>query len=285
MLTLHPFQEDAIEALRQGYRAHHKRQVLALATGAGKTVVASHMIRNASRRGHKSLFIVDRIELVGQAADHLQALRLRTGIPQADNTWMQKDDEVAVASIQTLNARQAPPSGFVIIDECHILHKAHIDLLESWNAVPCIGLSPTPLTAGLGKTFSHLVRGPSIAWLTEHGFLVPARAFCPGEAAMRAILAQVSVRQGDFVTKDLQASLNRNELVGDIVKTWREKGEDRPTLCFAVDIAHLCTGQKIQSGTGVRARPRWSFLARWRAAWASADTWLRSFLFRRQWRR
>jgi superfamily II DNA or RNA helicase len=32
--------------------------------------------------------------------------------------------------------------------------------------------------------------------------------------------------------------MNRAELVGDIVRTWQEEAEDRPTLCFAVNIAH-----------------------------------------------
>jgi hypothetical protein len=72
---------------------------------------------------------VDRIELVDQTAYHLRALGLQTGILQADNTWLRREDEVVVASIQTIGARSAPPSGFVVIDECHILQQAHIEFL------------------------------------------------------------------------------------------------------------------------------------------------------------
>jgi hypothetical protein len=77
------------------------------------------------------------------------------------------------------------------------------------------------------------VRGPSIEWLTQNEFLVPTYPYCPGEAAMRAILAEVKVRRGDFVTSDLEATLNRKELVGDMVKNLaREGGEpSNPVLC------------------------------------------------------
>ena len=32
--------------------------------------------------------------------------------------------------------------------------------------------------------------------------------------------------------------MNRKKLIGDIVSTWKEKGENRKTLAFAVDVAH-----------------------------------------------
>ncbi|WP_442871402.1 DEAD/DEAH box helicase family protein [Candidatus Thiodiazotropha sp. CDECU1] len=44
MKTLRPFQEAVIDELRSGFIQSHKRQLLALATGSGKTVVASHLI-------------------------------------------------------------------------------------------------------------------------------------------------------------------------------------------------------------------------------------------------
>ncbi|MBP6582809.1 MAG: hypothetical protein KA204_04970, partial [Chromatiaceae bacterium] len=42
----------------------------------------------------------------------------------------------------------------------------------------------------------------------------------------------------DYKEQELGAAMNRQELVGDIVKTWQERGENRPTLCFTVNIAH-----------------------------------------------
>ncbi len=238
MKTLYPFQEKIIEDLRAGFAAGHKHQVLALGTGGGKTVVASHLIHSAASKGNKSLFIVDRIELVGQAVEHLRSTGLKVGIMQGENTYVSDDHEVIVASIQTIRSRTAPPSGFIIIDECHILHKAHIDLLNHWNAVPVIGLSATPMREGLGKYFSNLVRGPSIQWLISNGFLSPVKAFCPSAKALDKALEVVKIRAGDFSENELSTALNSRELIGDIITTWKTHGDNRPTLVFAVDIAH-----------------------------------------------
>lgn len=238
MKTLRPFQETAINELRAGLMQGHKRQLLALATGAGKTVVASHLIHRAAQNDHKSLFIVDRLELVDQAVNHLSAIGLQVGVYQGENTMVRASDEVVVASIQTIRSRGAIPSGFVIIDEAHILHQAHIDLLRQWSNVPIIGLSATPLRNDLGKYFTNLVRGPSIQWLIENGYLTPARAFCPTAAALEKALDSVKTHAGDYAENELSTALNQKELIGDIVTTWQAKGENRPTLVFAVDIAH-----------------------------------------------
>ncbi len=238
MIELRDFQQDIVDELRRGLMAGHLRQMLAMPTGSGKTVVASHIIHRAARNGHRSMFIVDRIELVEQAARHLEAIGLRVGVMQGENTSRRPDDEVIVASVQTVRSRGAPPAGFVVIDEAHILHKAHIELMQAWDRVPFIGLSATPLRPDLGKHFTNLVRGPTVAWLTEQGFLVPVRAFCPAAAKLQAVLAEVAIRRGEFVERDLERALNSKELVGDIITTWQEKAEGRPTLVFAVNIPH-----------------------------------------------
>ena len=243
MFDLRPFQAQAIEDLRAGARAGHRRQVLAIPTGGGKTVVAAHIALAARDRGHRALFIVDRIELVSQAARTFNAMGLSVGILRGEDTCFSESDDVIVASIQTIAKRRAPDwVRLVIIDECHILHKAHIRLMESWNALPFIGLSATPLRPGLGKHFTNLVRGPSVRELTEQGFLVPSHGFAPAADAIAQALSGVAVGNTvngkDYREKDLAATMNCKRLVGDIVSTWQEKAADRPTLCFAVDIAH-----------------------------------------------
>ncbi|WP_295392921.1 DEAD/DEAH box helicase [uncultured Thiodictyon sp.] len=243
MLELYPHQATCIDELREGIRQGHKRQVLGLATGGGKTVVASHIAVGAVAKSKRVLFIVDRIELVSQAARTFHAMGLRVGILQGEFTSYSPEDDIIVASIQTIAKRSAPDwVQLIIIDECHILHGAHIKLMESWNALPFIGLSATPLRKGLGKYFTNLVRGPSVRELTERGFLVPVNAFAPGADHISAILADVSAGTTthgyDYTESALGDAMNRKELVGDIVATWKKNGENRPTLCFAVNIAH-----------------------------------------------
>lgn len=243
MYELHDFQQQIIADLGQGYLQGHLRQVCALATGGGKTVVAAHLGHRAAAKGKKMLFIVDRVELAGQAAATFASMGLSVGILRADETDYTQADEIIVASIQTIRTRSAP--GWMdlgIIDECHVLHAEHIKLMQAWSDKPFIGLSATPMRKGLGLHFTNLVRGPSIAELTERGFLVPVRAFAPTAEAISAALEGVACGTTtggyDYRETELGAAMTKTELIGDIVQTWRERGEDRPTLCFAVNIAH-----------------------------------------------
>ncbi|MCK7581724.1 MAG: DEAD/DEAH box helicase family protein [Chromatiales bacterium] len=239
MFDLYPHQGQVIDELRDGLRQGHRRQVLAAATGFGKTVVAAHLALSAVEKGRHVLFVVDRIELVGQAVRTFNELGLRVGVLQGENTAFTRMDDIIVASIQSIRARQAPDwRHVVIVDECHILHQTHIQLMERWTAIPFIGLSATPLRKGLGRYFTNLVRGPSIRWLTEHGFLVHVRGFAPSAETVTQALKDVRVQRGDYVEKDLGQVMNQRELIGDLVSTWQERGEDRQTLCFATSIAH-----------------------------------------------
>lgn len=243
MFDLHPFQHQIITDLATGYRKGHLRQVCALPTGGGKTVVAAHLGHRAAAKDKRLLFIVDRIELCGQAAETFGAMGLSVGILRGEETNYSRQDEVVVASIQSIRTRSAPDwMDLAILDECHILHGEHIKLMESWADKPFIGLSATPMRKGLGLHFSNLVRGPTIAELTEGGFLVPVRAFAPTAEAITAALESVACGTTtagfDYQEKELGAAMAKAELIGDIVATWRERGEDRPTLCFAVNIAH-----------------------------------------------
>jgi len=239
MYELRPYQQAVKDAFKRGFDAGHLRQIAALATGSGKTVLAADIIHEMAQAGKRSLFIVDRIELVHQAADTLRDMGLQVGILQGENTDMRPTDEATVASIQTIRSRRTPFANFIVIDECHILHKAHIELMNEWFYIPVLGLSATPMREDLGQHFSNLIRGPSIQELMRSGDLVGAiHAYCPSADAMRRVLDTIGTRHGDFIERDLSKAINRKELVGDIVSTWQEKAADRQTLCFAVDIAH-----------------------------------------------
>jgi superfamily II DNA or RNA helicase len=51
-------------------------------------------------------------------------------------------------------------------------------------------------------------------------------------------LTAVKLVAGEYHEGQLSDAMNKSPLVADLVQTWMEKGEDRPTLCFCVDRAH-----------------------------------------------
>jgi superfamily II DNA or RNA helicase len=115
--------------------------------------------------------------------------------------------------------------------------------------VPIIGVTATPWTRGLGKHFHKLLNVTTTQQLIDEGLLAPFRAFAPAAPD----LTNVRTLAGDYHEGDLSAAMNQVTLVADVVTTWLERGQGRPTLCFAVDRAHAKHLQKQFLGADVPA--------------------------------
>ena len=232
--VLRPYQEHAIEMLRGAFRSGIKRVGLQLPTGAGKTQVAAEMIRGALSRGKKSLFIVDRIELIGQTSRRFDAEGIPHGVIQGAHERVQPWQPVQVCSIQTLSRRRFPPADFIVWDEFHTVYSAGAKIMEKWDNIPMVGLSATPWSKGLGKHWQRLVVGATTTELIEAGYLVPFTVYGPPGPD----LTGVHTVAGEYHQGELAAAADKPKLVADIVLTWLKRGEDRQTICFATNIAH-----------------------------------------------
>lgn len=231
---LRPYQQHAIDELRKGFAMGHRCQVLQLATGGGKTHISGEIIKMAHEKGRKPFFIVDRLALIDQAVDHFEHIGLRVGVIQGQHPQWNPRADVQVASIQTLARRRMPEMDFGIIDECHVLFKRHIELMEAYNNVPFIGLSATPFAKGLGKYFTNLIVGATTAQLISGGYLVPPVTYGPSTPDLTGVKTQA----GDYVVSQLSEKVDQPQLIADIVDTWFKLGENRQTLVFATNVAH-----------------------------------------------
>jgi superfamily II DNA or RNA helicase/uncharacterized OB-fold protein len=235
---LRDYQEGVIDRLHSTL-SETNRVILGLATGAGKTVIAAHIAKRWADDGHRVLFVVHLKTLVPQAERHFKGLGLRVGILRGEDTCYSREDDIIVASIQTIARRGAPDwVSLVIIDECHVLHQEHRKLMERWNLVPFVGLSATPIRRGLGAWFDAIVKGPSIQELTDRGHLVPVRAYAPGGEAALEVLNMIGVSNGDYKEADLHVAMKNDHLFGDPVQTYLKHGEGRQAIGFAVRVAH-----------------------------------------------
>jgi len=247
--NLRQYQVDSINDLRKAILRGHKRIVLQLATGGGKTTIASEMIRKANEKGKKCLFLADRIELVEQTSRRLDYEGLDHGIIMADNPRYKPHSLNQICSPQTLARRPIPGADLVIIDECHVAYNVHRKMMEAMPNTVFIGLSATPFTKGLGKMYSNLVIGATTSKLTDEGYLVPVKVFAPSKPD----LTKLRTIGGDYDEKELFARVNKPKLVADIVDTWVKRSENRPTIGFAVNVLHsqsLCEQFKDR---GIRA--------------------------------
>ena len=93
--------------------------------------MAAHIAKAAREKGRISLFVVDRIALADNAIETMKRAGQKTSILRGEDSHMVDGHDVIVASIQTLHTRRyLPDADLLIIDEVHVLHKAHASLLE-----------------------------------------------------------------------------------------------------------------------------------------------------------
>ncbi len=233
---LRPYQSLTIEMLRSTALAGRRCPLIQLPTGAGKTRIAAEIIKDYLGNGCRVIFVVPRISLIEQTVaafaregiDHI-------GVIQGQNFRTDQIAPVQIASAQTLARRDIPDATVVIVDEAHLQFKQ----INEWIATSrsktfFIGLTATPWTRGMGKIWDALLKPTSISELINQGFVTPFRVFSHPAPDLR----DVRIKAGEFNEADLSEACDKTPIIADIVRTWIEKGEDRPTLCYGVDRKH-----------------------------------------------
>jgi DNA repair protein RadD len=212
-------------------------------TGSGKTVIAEHavalqllaesLVRQTAGR---VAFVVPRLVLIKQTAERFRSVGLTDiGVVQGHHALTNPHARIQICSAQTLTRRELPDVDLVIVDEAHEMHKSIFNWMTARKDIPFIGLSATPWSQGLGKYYDDLIIVAIIAGLIEKGRLCDFKVYSHG---MSADLSGVKTVAGEFHQAQLGDAMDTAVLVGDVVKTWVEKGENRPTFLFAVNCDH-----------------------------------------------
>jgi len=236
-MELRDYQSDAIYKIRVSLSTGHSRPCVQAPTGAGKTVIAADIIKNARVKNKRVMFVVPMLSLIDQTVQRFfQNGITEIGVMQGQHEMTDPRQPVQVCSMQTLMRRELPDVDLVIIDEAHVQFKFMHQWLawEHWKHVPFIGLTATPWARGMGKVWDDLIVCTTTAELIDKGVLSPFKVFAPAHPD----LTGVKTVRGDYDEKQLAEAMDKGALVADIVSTWLERGEDRPTVCFAVNRVH-----------------------------------------------
>jgi DNA repair protein RadD len=233
-VSLREYQFETLNGVRAAYADGSRAPLLMAPTGSGKTRMGCALVRGARQKSKTVYWICDRLELIDQASATFDANSIEHGVIQGNHPRWRPWERVQVISIQTAARRKLPAPDFCVIDEAHVLHQAHIKLMQQWTETKFLGLSATPFTEGLAKHFDRLVQGPSVSALIEMGFLVPFEVWCPTEPDLTGI----KVTAGEYDQDALAEAMNKPKLIGDIIQHWVEKAGNRQTIAFAVDVAH-----------------------------------------------
>lgn len=259
MIELRPYQRDVLAECGRVIAAGKRRIIIVAPTGAGKTIIGSAIITNALGAGKKVLVLAHTREIIKQTSTKLFGNGIGHGVIQAG--FMTRPYEVVqVASVQTLwtravrmNRMELPSADLLIIDEGHHCPaRTYRKIINAYPEAVLVGLTATPCRGdgrGLGGIFNAIVECPQVAELIAQKYLVRTHVFAPAEPDLHG----VEMRKGDYVESQLADRMDRADLVGDIVSHWHRYGEDRKTVCFAVNVAHSLHIRDEFVRSGIRA--------------------------------
>jgi superfamily II DNA or RNA helicase len=238
-MELRGYQKSLIEKLRSRLAGGKRRPVVQAPTGAGKTVIAAAIVNMARQRGKKVIFAVPSLSLIDQTVERFtQNGIFDVAVMQGMHELTDASQPVQVCSVQTLARRTIPLVDLVLVDECHQMFKLYDDWMNrpEWKDVPFVGLTATPWAKGMGAKgrWDDLIVCTTTQELIADGTLSDFKVFAPAHPD----LTGVQIQAGDYKVDQLGAAMDKKNLVADIVTTWMEKAEDRPTICFAVNRAH-----------------------------------------------
>ena len=255
--SLRPYQQEAVERVRQAFLSGHRAVLFVLPTGGGKTVVFSHIAEQAAARGKRIAVLVHRAELLDQACRSLAAMGVRHGVIAAGRS-MNLAAPVQVASVQTLARRlaQLPADLFqlLVVDEAHHSNAGTwAKVIDHFERALLLGVTATPVRGdgrGLGEFYSALVLGPSAAWLCAEGYLAPARVFAP---PLGFSVKGLRRRMGDFDLRQAAGELGGSRILGDAVSHYLSHLSGSTAIAFCCSIAHAQAVAETFSERGVAA--------------------------------
>jgi type I restriction enzyme R subunit len=232
------YQDAAIRAVLEKVARGERRALLSLATGAGKTFIAVHLLRKIADAGglRRALFVCDRDELRAQATAAFQALFGADAAPVAAGR-PEKNARVLIATYQTLDVdgdeadanfltTHYPEDYFshIVIDECHrsAWGKWSQVLLRNPSAVQ-VGLTATPRQIEVTERTREALADQQITADNLRHFGEPAYEYGLGQGLDDGYLAACEiVRREVFFRKKRQneraSGLDRSDLAGRVLR-------------------------------------------------------------------
>lgn len=247
MLNLRDYQTETLHAVLKAWSNKVERPVVLLPTGAGKTVIFSHLAneRLSDDPSGKVLILVHRDELVRQTVNKVKTIapHLKCGVVKADENEVNAD--VIVASVQTLcrthRMEQIEEVHTIIVDECHhAVADSYLDILHyfgSFQGVATVGFTATLARGdakGLGGVWTEIVYRKTVEWMIAHGYLVDVRAKTVEVKDLN--LAGLSMVGGDFGVGGLAKAMEAVNAAERVAEVYTEHAGERQGIMFTPDV-------------------------------------------------
>ena len=162
--------------------------------------------------------------------------------------------QVLFAGIQSIHrhARQVQRCDLVLIDEAHLLGRSDSGMYRSFLAqlneinaglLKVVGFTATPyrldsgmLHEGKDRLFTDIAYEVPVLEMIQQGYLCPV---VPKQTATQLDVGGVGTRGGEFIAKDLEEAVDRDEVTRAAVAEIVQHGEGRGSwLVFCSGVAH-----------------------------------------------
>jgi ATP-dependent helicase IRC3 len=245
-ITLRPYQQEALEAVNNFYDKGVKRQLVVLPTGAGKTVIFSHLPQ-VKTDSLPMLVLAHRAELLHQAKEKIgwSNPSLSIEIEQGENHAGHSD--VVVASVPTLGRAESerilkyPKDYFksIVIDEAH--HAAapsYRRILDYFESDFTLGVTATPQRSDnirLTDVFDEIVYYKTIQDLIEQGYLSSLVGY---RIKTDTDISNVATNEGDYIASQLEEAIDNPVRNAIIVNSYHNLVPDTKAIVFCAGVKH-----------------------------------------------
>lgn len=236
--NLREYQSLAIDGVER-----HKKNLIYLATGSGKSVIFKQAALDALAYGDKILFIVKRQQVLSQAVNkHFLTIHNDVSMMMGSNKF--RFSKILCCSMDTLYRRQHLYSQLlkeyktVVIDEAHDCTADNYQTIFSkFTDHTVIGLTATPYA--VGKKTHHfwdkIIHPITTMELINHGHLVWPEVWMSKQAMTTK---NVKTTAGDWNQKQLFDANNNSIVYGSIIDEYKKHAYGKKCFTFCINVEH-----------------------------------------------
>lgn len=213
-----------------------------LGCGGGKSVIQGTIAANANTKGNRVLFLVHRKELCEQIRDTFTACGVN---------WDLTD--VGMVQTFTRHITDIKKPDIIITDECHLsTAKTYTRIYDAFPEALKLGFTATPCRlneGGLGNVYDTLVEGVSTRWLIDNGHLADYRHY----SLPLADTSGLHVRAGEFRQEEIIELMERKDIYGKTVETWKRIAEGKKTIVYCSSVESSKETAELFNENGIAA--------------------------------
>jgi superfamily II DNA or RNA helicase len=250
------FQNDCNKAIIEGYDQGWHQQIVAMATGTGKTWVFSELYEAIKPKLPGQMLVLAHTEfLVDQNIATMRAINpsLKVDKEMAEHRADPSTADVICASVPTLGRKNTSRlTSYVIerfdkiiVDEAHHTPAdSYMNVLKAFRVLEdgtdklLVGFTATPTRTdgkALGEIYKKNIFTYSMRQAIEDGYLTPIKGY---RVFTKTDISNVSTTHGDLNKVELEQAIDSPERNKLVVDAWRTKAEGRKTIVYAAGVQH-----------------------------------------------